>query len=100
VLGRRSDPGGSAGGSPARSLHGGSHCGSHAGGSPGPGPRAAPGIEDFQVMKQISSGAYGKVFLCRKHTTGDVYAIKVRPGCPHAAGPGPGPGPTRLPGCP
>jgi hypothetical protein len=28
-----------------------------------------PGIEDFEVLKLISSGAYGKVFLCRKHTT-------------------------------
>ena len=28
-------------------------------------------------MKLISSGAYGKVYLCRKHTTGDMYAIKI-----------------------
>ena len=28
-------------------------------------------------MKRISSGAYGKVYLCRKHATGDVYAVKV-----------------------
>ena len=34
-------------------------------------------IEDFEVLKLISSGAYGKVYLCRKHTTGDMYAIKI-----------------------
>ena len=37
----------------------------------------APSIQDFEVMKRISSGAYGKVYLCRKHATGDVYAVKV-----------------------
>ena len=29
------------------------------------------------MLKLISSGAYGKVYLCRKHTTGDMYAIKI-----------------------
>ena len=38
---------------------------------------AAPSIEDFEVLKRVSSGAYGKVYLCRKRTTGDVYAVKV-----------------------
>ena len=52
-------------------------------GSPaGYGGRVARGggaasIEDFEVLKRVSSGAYGKVYLCRKHTTGDVYAVKV-----------------------
>ena len=41
------------------------------------GGGAAPSIEDFEVLKRVSSGAYGKVYLCRKHTTGDVYAVKV-----------------------
>ena len=44
---------------------------------PGERPHGVVGIEDFDVLKLISSGAYGKVFLCRKHTTQDVYAIKV-----------------------
>ena len=29
------------------------------------------------IRDSISSGAYGKVYLCRKHTTGDMYAIKI-----------------------
>ena len=40
-------------------------------------PNIAPSIEDFQVLKRVSSGAYGKVYLCKKHTTGDIYAVKV-----------------------
>lgn len=34
-------------------------------------------IDDFDIIKPISSGAYGKVFLARKRTTGDFFAIKV-----------------------
>ncbi|TYZ63247.1 hypothetical protein PybrP1_009438 [[Pythium] brassicae (nom. inval.)] len=34
-------------------------------------------IRDFQIAKPISKGAYGKVYLARKKTTGDQYAIKV-----------------------
>ncbi|XP_006856075.2 probable serine/threonine protein kinase IRE4 isoform X2 [Amborella trichopoda] len=34
-------------------------------------------IEDFEIIKPISKGAYGKVFLARKRTTGDLFAIKV-----------------------
>lgn len=34
-------------------------------------------IRDFQIIKPISKGAYGKVYLARKKTTGDQYAIKV-----------------------
>lgn len=34
-------------------------------------------IEDFDIIKPISRGAYGKVFLARKRTTGDLFAIKV-----------------------
>ncbi|KAK8791031.1 hypothetical protein WA158_005662 [Blastocystis sp. Blastoise] len=36
-----------------------------------------PSIRDFQLLKPISRGAYGKVFLARKITTGDLYAIKT-----------------------
>ena len=34
-------------------------------------------VSDFEVLKPISSGAYGRVFLARKRTTGDVFALKV-----------------------
>lgn len=34
-------------------------------------------IEDFKVLKPISRGAFGRVYLARKRATGDVYAIKV-----------------------
>lgn len=35
-------------------------------------------IEDFEIMKPISRGAFGRVFLARKRATGDLFAIKVR----------------------
>ena len=34
-------------------------------------------IEDFEIMKPISRGAFGRVFLARKRATGDLFAIKV-----------------------
>lgn len=34
-------------------------------------------IEDFEKIKMISRGAFGKVYLARKRKTGDVYAIKM-----------------------
>ncbi|XP_068655985.1 probable serine/threonine protein kinase IRE4 [Aristolochia californica] len=34
-------------------------------------------INDFDIIKPISRGAFGKVFLARKRTTGDLFAIKV-----------------------
>eukprot|EP00003_Mantamonas_plastica_P013915 TRINITY_DN2417_c0_g1_i7.p1 TRINITY_DN2417_c0_g1~~TRINITY_DN2417_c0_g1_i7.p1 ORF type:complete len:2226 (+),score=601.07 TRINITY_DN2417_c0_g1_i7:71-6748(+) len=40
-------------------------------------PVEQPGIRDFKVLKPISRGAYGRVFLCRKISTGDVFAVKV-----------------------
>ena len=36
-----------------------------------------PSISDFDIVKPISKGAYGRVFLVRKRTTGDLYAMKV-----------------------
>lgn len=36
-----------------------------------------PSIDDFDIVKPISKGAYGRVFLVRKRTTGDLYAMKV-----------------------
>lgn len=49
-------------------------------------PRASPinpcskdrtSIEDFEIIKPISRGAFGRVFLARKRATGDLFAIKV-----------------------
>ena len=34
-------------------------------------------IDDFEVLKPISRGAFGRVYLARKRTTGDLFAIKV-----------------------
>ncbi|KAF2315753.1 hypothetical protein GH714_040290 [Hevea brasiliensis] len=34
-------------------------------------------IEDFEIIKPISRGAFGRVFLARKRATGDFFAIKV-----------------------
>lgn len=34
-------------------------------------------IEDFEIMKPISRGAFGRVFLAKKRATGDLFAIKV-----------------------
>lgn len=37
----------------------------------------APSIEDFIVLKPISRGAFGKVYLARKKCNARLYAIKV-----------------------
>jgi serine/threonine-protein kinase RIM15 len=34
-------------------------------------------IKDFEIIKPISKGAFGSVFLAKKKVTGDYYAIKV-----------------------
>jgi hypothetical protein len=34
-------------------------------------------IDDFGMIKQISKGAYGKVFLAQKTSTKDLFAVKV-----------------------
>lgn len=36
-----------------------------------------PSIEDFTVLKPISRGAFGKVYLARKKCNSRLYAIKV-----------------------
>lgn len=36
-----------------------------------------PSIKDFDIIKPISKGAFGSVFLSKKRATGDYYAIKV-----------------------
>ena len=35
-------------------------------------------IDDFEILKKISSGAYGKVYLARKRRTKDLYAVKIQ----------------------
>ncbi|KAM0755998.1 kinase-like protein [Meredithblackwellia eburnea MCA 4105] len=37
----------------------------------------ASSIKDFDILKPISKGAFGSVYLAKKVTTGDYYAIKV-----------------------
>jgi serine/threonine protein kinase len=39
--------------------------------------RDVTSIEDFDILKPISRGAFGRVYLARKKLTGDVFAIKV-----------------------
>lgn len=39
--------------------------------------RERTSIDDFEIIKPISRGAFGRVFLARKRTTGDLFAIKV-----------------------
>lgn len=34
-------------------------------------------IKDFEIIKPISKGAFGSVFLAKKKATGDYYAVKV-----------------------
>lgn len=34
-------------------------------------------IKSFRVIKEISRGAFGRVYLARKKATGDLYALKV-----------------------
>lgn len=34
-------------------------------------------IDDFEIIKPISRGAFGRVYLATKKATGDPFAIKV-----------------------
>ena len=34
-------------------------------------------IDDFRIIKLISGGAYGRVFLAQKRATGDLFAVKA-----------------------
>jgi serine/threonine-protein kinase RIM15 len=43
-----------------------------------PVTRSSPtSIKDFDIIKPISKGAFGSVFLAKKKATGDYFAIKV-----------------------
>jgi hypothetical protein len=39
--------------------------------------RSIPSIKDYEIIKPISKGAYGSVYLAKKRLTGEYYAIKV-----------------------
>ncbi|CAJ0870970.1 368_t:CDS:10 [Entrophospora sp. SA101] len=41
------------------------------------GGNSRSGNNNFEIIKPISRGAFGKVYLARKKTTGDLYAIKI-----------------------
>ncbi|KAL1518936.1 hypothetical protein AB1Y20_022780 [Prymnesium parvum] len=43
-----------------------------------PLPSSVPRISDFQFLRPISKGAFGRVYLARKTATGDLFAIKVQ----------------------
>ncbi|XP_062118120.1 probable serine/threonine protein kinase IREH1 isoform X2 [Humulus lupulus] len=45
--------------------------------SPVHSSRDRTSIDDFEIIKPISRGAFGRVFLAKKRTTGDLFAIKV-----------------------
>jgi serine/threonine-protein kinase RIM15 len=46
--------------------------------SSNPQPRAAPpSIRDFEIIKPISKGAFGSVYLAKKKSTAEYFAIKV-----------------------
>jgi len=34
-------------------------------------------IDDFEFIKLLGQGAYGRVYLVRKKSTGDKYAMKI-----------------------
>ncbi|OLY80282.1 putative serine/threonine protein kinase IRE, partial [Smittium mucronatum] len=40
-------------------------------------PPPMPSIDDFTLLKPISKGAYGSVYLAKKKSTGEYFAIKV-----------------------
>jgi serine/threonine-protein kinase RIM15 len=43
-----------------------------------PQPKAVPpSIKDFEIVKPISKGAFGSVYLAKKKSTGEYFAIKV-----------------------
>lgn len=37
----------------------------------------APNISEFKILKLLSKGGYGSVYLTRKRATGDIFAMKI-----------------------
>lgn len=42
-----------------------------------PQRQGVPSIKEFEILKPISRGAFGKVYLAKKKVTGDLYAVKI-----------------------
>lgn len=74
--------------SPSNGSHHHRRLSSAAGSVPPPSPRLSsasipqaravpPSIKDFEIIKPISKGAFGSVYLSKKKSTGDYFAIKV-----------------------
>lgn len=74
--------------SPSLGSHHHRRQSSAAGSIPPPSPRlnsisvpqaraVPPSIKDFEIIKPISKGAFGSVYLSKKKSTGDYFAIKV-----------------------
>ncbi|KAL7717246.1 non-specific serine/threonine protein kinase [Entamoeba marina] len=40
-------------------------------------PSSAATLDDFDIIKKFSAGAYSRIYLVKKKSTGDVYAMKV-----------------------
>ncbi|KAL7716844.1 non-specific serine/threonine protein kinase [Entamoeba marina] len=36
------------------------------------------GLDDFEIIKKFSEGAYSKLYLVKKKTTGDIFAMKLK----------------------
>lgn len=45
--------------------------------TPAPQRAQPPSIKDFEIIKPISKGAFGSVYLAKKKLTGEYFAIKV-----------------------
>lgn len=39
--------------------------------------RTSVGIKDFEFIKLISKGAFGRVWMVRRKLMGDIYAMKI-----------------------
>jgi hypothetical protein len=50
---------------------------SAAAGAGAPTKAAGVSISDFEIIKPVSRGAFGRVYLARKRATQDLFAIKV-----------------------
>ena len=63
--------------SPTVAVAPGSHHGRLPSVAPSSSKSAPSSIKDFDIIKPISKGAFGSVFLAKKKTTGEYFAIKV-----------------------